>query len=319
MNTIQKHERAVNLPMVHYHKFLNKYKICKKTIFIFCEGEEDIGYYSHAIKQMFPQLDIVKFFVGGKRNVLEINRLINWDRFNRNQILFFVDRDMSYWLKDTEEIKNNVYVTDEYSFENDLIKEEYFISYLEDLSGFNHASYEELKIIRELFACKWSSFLYNSKYIMAVLAVSIKNTGSHLAKHINHKKMIKVGREKIWVDEYEGQSFQDYVTSVFQITETQREQIEFFVQQFGLEPEKYSVRGKWALSFFVKMINHVIQNGSEYAPSLYKGDVPRPKSLINLDEENAVTVLGPRVIIKESLQEFCKEHISAYLKGDIDE
>ena len=74
MNIIQKHEKALSKPNVAYHNFLKRYKKGETAVYIFCEGEEDIGYYAHAIQQCFPDLPIIKAFVGGKDNVIALSR-----------------------------------------------------------------------------------------------------------------------------------------------------------------------------------------------------------------------------------------------------
>lgn len=314
MNIIQKHEKALGKTNIAYHNFLKRYKKREKAVYIFCEGEEDIGYYVHAIQQCFPGLLIIKAFVGGKKNVIALNSCFDWERFSKNQILFFVDRDMSYWLNTYKNLPDNIYVTDEYSFENDFVKEKFFIAFLEELCGFVNATEEELEGIRVFYREKWEIFVSTSKYIMAALAISLKYTNEHLAKNFNHKKMIKIKREKVWVEEYNCRPLNDYIDEIFKINSAYKEEIQNLIERFEEEPEKYFIRGKWALSFLVKMLNYVVQEGKRYAPSLYLEGVQKPKCLWSMEEEHAVAVLSTRITVVESLHNFCDMHISQYLE-----
>lgn len=315
MNVKLKHEQSRQKANIRYHNFLNKYRKDDKVEYVFCEGNEDIAYYSHAIKQLYPQLKIVKIPVGGKDNVILLNSYFDWTRFNQNQLLFFVDRDMSYWLGIDDAFPNNIYVTDGYSIENDVVKEEHFMCFLEDLCGFALATEEELSNIKSFYREKWISFTENSKYIMAALAISLKYSGEHLAKYIEHKDMIKIRRENVWVNEYKDLTLKNYIDQIFRIEPKHQEEIEALIKRFALESTEYYVRGKWAISFLVKMINHIVQERLEFAPSLCDEKGNGPKCLCNIQEEQAITILGTRIPIVSSLNDFCSNHISAYLEG----
>lgn len=314
MNIIQKHEKALSKPNIAYHNFLKRYKKGETAVYIFCEGEEDIGYYAHAIQQCFSNLPIIKAYVGGKDNVIALSGCFDWERFSRNQILFFVDRDMSYWLNTYKNLADNIYVTDEYSFENDFVKEKFFMEFIQELCGFINATEEELEGIRLFYREKWEVFASTSKYVMAALAISLKYTNEHLAKNFNHKKTIKIKRENVWVEEYNGQPLNDYVDEIFKIDSVYKREIQNLIERFEEKPEKYFVRGKWALSFFVKMMNHVVQEGKSYAPSLFLEGMPRPKCLWSMEEEHATALLSTRITVVESLRIFCDTHISQYYK-----
>lgn len=316
MGALQKNDEALKKANVVYHKFLGKYKPGEKQIYIFVEGDEDIAYYSNAILHNFPKLRVVKFIAGDKEKVLELNKYINWEFYNKHQLLFFVDRDMSYWMNMHSILPDNVYVTDEYSIENDVVKEEYFMEYLQDLCGFATADEEELENIRELYHEKWEAFVDNSYYIMAAVAISLKHTGEHLAKEFAHERIIRIGKENIWRSEYNNQSLNDYIDQIFRIAPEYKEEIEILIGRFREEPQNYSVRGKWALSFLVKMIKCVVQDRKNHAPSLYREGTARVGCLVNIEEHNAMTILGTRIPVVASLNEFCDMHIKSYLSEE---
>lgn len=315
MNTIQKHKAALNKASVYYHKFLSKYKNDGNSrVYLFCEGHDDVGYYAHVVQTYYPRIEIVKFNVEGKTNVLDIHDKINWNVYCKNQILFFVDRDMSYWLNESQEFDDNIYITDGYSFENDMVDVRFFMEVLEDIYGFVNATDEEMNDIRDFYLKRWDAFVNNSQYIMGALAVSLKYNKQHLAKNIDAKDNIKISKERIWADSYGDMTFKDYILQELKITMEQKNEIEMFVERFQSEPDKYSVRGKWAMIFFVKMLNYIMEHKNEYIPSLLNGDVVGPKCLCEININNATAVLETRVTVVESLEKFCKKHISKYLK-----
>ena len=79
MNILERHQRAAKKANIYYHRFLTKYKKNEKRIYVFCEGNEDFGYYVQAISKAYPDLMLGKIFVEGKDNVLALHHFINWN------------------------------------------------------------------------------------------------------------------------------------------------------------------------------------------------------------------------------------------------
>lgn len=77
MNILERHQRAAKKANIYYHRFLTKYKKNEKRIYVFCEGNEDFGYYVQAISKAYPDLMLGKIFVEGKDNVLALHHFIN--------------------------------------------------------------------------------------------------------------------------------------------------------------------------------------------------------------------------------------------------
>lgn len=314
MNTLQMHKTATSKPNIYYHKFLTRYKKNERKIYIFCEGNEDFGYYAQAISKLYPDLPLGKLFVEGKDNVLTLHHFINWNTFSKNQLLFFVDRDMSYWLDGITHYDENIYVTDQYSFENDAVTEEFFINCLEDLYGFAGATEEELNNVRQFYAKKWEVFVENSKYIMAAVAISLKVSHRHLAKNIENNKIIKIDTENIWANQIAGKSLLEYINEKLEINDSFKPEIESLINRFAEEKDLYSVRGKWAITFFVKALEYVMDHSKEYVPSLYTGNIKEPKRLCELTSNKAIVILAPRMKVAKTLKEFCSIHIMKYLE-----
>lgn len=313
MNMLDKHDLVRKKPNVYFHKLLGEYKREEEKIYIICEGNEDLGYYGHYIRNMYPDLSLRKMFVEGKNNVLEIYKYIDWRVFSKNQILFFVDRDFSYWINEPQYIDSNIYITDKYSFENDIVNCHAFIDTLEDLYGFANATSSEIECIRSKYDNCWNRFMDNSKFFMAALVVSYLQTRMHYAKNIEINKIIKIEGENIWLDSVKGTDINAYVYDKLQIHNDAKSEIEELLLRFEKDKVHYFVRGKWALSFFLKMLEYIINNGEQFAPSLYKDGVKRPKRLCELHLEKAMSVLAPRICAPNSLVEFVESNVKLYL------
>ena len=76
MNILERHQRAAKKANIYYHRFLTKYKN-EKRIYVFCEGNEDFGYYVQAISKAYPDLMLGKIFVEGKDNVFALQKFFH--------------------------------------------------------------------------------------------------------------------------------------------------------------------------------------------------------------------------------------------------
>lgn len=313
MDILQKHKEVVNKANIYYHKFLTKYKKQERNIYIFCEGNEDLGYYGQAIKQLYPQIEVIKFFAEGKSNVLSIHSFIDWSIYNKNQILFFVDRDVSYWLKEPQDLDDNIYITDEYSFENYAVNEKVCINFLEDLYGFASASFDEINNIKLFYEEKWKTFYDNSKFIMASIIVSLERNHVHLAKVIEHKKIIRIANRQVWIEKIEDELAEQYILRKLNLNSEDLSDIRYYMNEFKEHEEYYSIRGKWALTFLVKFMEYIMDNGRNFAPSLYSGRIKEPKRLCQITPENAMAILAPRIPLVDSLKNFLINNMDKYL------
>lgn len=313
MNMIEKHNLVRTKPNIYFHKFLDEYKQGEEKLYIICEGNEDLGYYGQIMRNMFPRLSLKKMFVEGKNNVLLIHQYINWRIYSKNQILFFVDRDFSYWINEPQYMDTNIYLTDQYSFENDAVCSSAFVSSLEDLYGFANATSDEIENIKRKYDECSSKFIENSKFIMAAMIISYLQTNMHYAKNIEINKVIKVETDNIWVNSVKGKNIIEYVYEKLLIKDDVTSEINVLKSRFEKEKKHYSVRGKWAVAFFVKMMEYIIDNGQQFAPTLYIDDVKKPKRLCELHVEKAMAVLAPRICAPESLEEFVHNNVKLYL------
>ncbi len=304
MGILEQHDYFRKKPIVYYHTIMTKYKRDKGYVMLVCEGAEDGSYYKTVIRQKYPGKEIEVTTVEGKNNILSILEMIDWGVYDREKILFFLDRDFAYWVKEPESFESNVYVTDGYSFENDAVNEEIFLECLEEVYGFSNYTDEEKEKICAFYNKSWESFYVGSYYLMAYIICVYKRYREHVGKDIKSKQFIKIGPNEVWKTRIKGVTPSDYLKSLFPGFSVSEEELEKQIEEFKKEKEHYSIRGKWCITFMVALLDYIYVNGKMYAPSLYENNVKRPKQLQELTEKGRMVVLGPRIRAPESLMSF---------------
>lgn len=310
MNMLEIHSAVRKKPNVCVHKIKTEYKVGEPKVYIVCEGTEDLGYYGQVIKRKFSKIQIRKYCAGGKNNVLEVYGAFDWNVFEKNRLLFFVDRDFSYWTDEKQYIDTNVYITDQYSFENDAVNVEMFVDLLEDFYGFANATDEELSYIRKVFCERWQAFYLNSTYAMAALLVSNILNEEHLAKCVDIKKVLKIDFDTVWVETIKGQCIKEYLYEKLKLTSAYEKEIIRTKNRFEGDMSNYSVRGKWALCFMVKLLEYIMDNARKYVPSLYIDGAKKPKRMCEFTQSGTMIMLAPRVVPTESLEKFLDTNIN---------
>lgn len=310
MSMLDAHSIVRKKPNVYTHKIKTEYKRGEDKVYIVCEGNEDLGYYGQVIKRKFPKIQIKRQFAEGKDNVISVYKSFDWCVYERNRILFFVDRDFSYWIGEEQYIDTNVYITDQYSFENDAVNVEMFMDVLQDIYGFANATDQELNKVREVFCERWQAFYLNSTYVMAALLTSNIVNKNHFAKFVEIKKILKIESEKVWVESVKGQSIRDYLYEKLKLTHDYEGEIIRWKSLFEKDQDNYFVRGKWALCFMIKLLEYIMDNARDYVPSLYTEEVKAPKRLCQFTTSGTMAILAPRIVPVESLIVFLEDNIN---------
>lgn len=310
MNMLEIHSIVRKKPSICAHIIKTEYKRGESKVYIVCEGTEDLGYYGQVIKRKFSNIEIRKQFAGGKDNVLEVYGAFDWNVYEKNKLLFFIDRDFSYWTGEKQYIDTNVYITDQYSFENDAVNVEMFMDVLEDFYGFANATSEELSNIRKVFYERWQAFYLNSTYAMAALLVSNILNKEHLAKCVDIKKMLRIESDTVWVESIKGQCIKEYLYEKLKLTSDCEKEIIRIKNKFEGDKLNYFVRGKWALCFMIKLLEYIMDNARKYVPSLYTDEAKAPKRMCELTQNGTMVMLAPRMVPAESLVEFMDTNIN---------
>lgn len=154
MSTVDALRAERNGRTIPLARFYSDFKIASTNIcYGFVEGKDDPSYYRTIINNYLPQgCSIILYQSNGKENVKYIYDELSQRNYPSNRISFFMDRDLSPIINDPNLIKNpQVYITDFYSIENDILSEDTLTNVMQDILGFSFASIKEVDIIKQHF------------------------------------------------------------------------------------------------------------------------------------------------------------------------
>jgi hypothetical protein len=153
MILISEHRKSrANKSKIVLHEFKVRFKKNSDTIYGFVEGKDDTCFYRGFIENSIPDNWNVELWnVGGKNGVLEIYSNFDWRSFHRGQILFFIDRDLSEFTGESIPNKLNIFVTEKYSIENDIVNQNTCERVLREVCGFSELEYEQSDKIKRHF------------------------------------------------------------------------------------------------------------------------------------------------------------------------
>lgn len=298
-----------------YHEFLLYYKRAGNVVYGFVEGSQDPSFYRGIIDSFLPSGWHAKLFQAGSREkVVQTCLEMDWKRFDTRRVCFFVDRDLTAFLSSSDDLPINVYVTDQYSIENDVVTRGTLSRVLEEVFNIVGISPSEEDVIHTLFDEEYSKFREALVAPMSQILIWRRNGDRPCLDNIKLKDWFEFACGIITLkDEYAKACARvTYIASrcncymspdEFLVT-TERE----FRNNGGVQ--KY-VRGKYVLWFFVQFVHSIYESVSSYCARYRK----KPKVHVSLGVENAIVILGSRVKAPESLRAFLTATYSSYIAG----
>lgn len=289
MSLLQELEESLKSDAPCFMEFLYRYDPKKKQVFVFYEGDEDSAFYQQFIRAAIEEkCQLEEIVAGCKNNVIKLQRSFDWKQYNKHQIIFIVDRDLSHWLGDPEEFDDNVFVTDEYSVENYLVNASSFEDLLVKCLGFARAKKPEIIAMNAEFKKLDKEF---QNIMMPVMASAVIAKQKDRETDIDKYKPISA-----MVISFSNDCIQltlpnmTRMYEVWNLSGKDDESIEKQMDSFRAEREKYSVRGKWSLAFMSKVGNFMRMNGEHFAPSLKKDKI---SATCSVSDTQCITVLAP--------------------------
>lgn len=270
--------------------FLYRYNPKKKQIFAFYEGDEDSSYYHGMIKRVLPKdYELEELVAGCKNNVLKLWREFDWSTYDKHQILFFVDRDLSFWLGEPQHFGENVFVTDGYSVENYVVSRQSFEIWLHKFKGFARAKKAELDNMINTYSRLEDYFSEQMIHIMAAAVVAKRHDNSinlsdyKLSKSLSFE--IRNGSLECIINDDRA------YLSKWNLSDRDDDEIVRQIEIIENNKDHYSVRGKWILFFLAEAGESMRINASLFAPSLNsKGKTPPTCSVASTQ---CLSVLAP--------------------------
>lgn len=300
------------------HEFKLRYKKKSNTIYGFVEGKEDPCFYRGFMENSIPNDWKVELWsASNKDNVYKIYLKFDWRKFDRNQILFFVDRDLSEFLEKKYVSAENIYITDRYSIENDIVEKNTCDRVLRELCGFHNLEYGEFEKITNLFELQLDVF---QKALIPVMSSILYWHRNNLLKKksglnnilMKHIFSIEKGIVKLNANPNNKENIIVYAHEQCNINPINREIIALIAKDFE-ENNHYKkfVRGKYLFWFLVEFCISI----NKHCMTLdFISIVHQPKMAVNLCQTNGVVQIAPRCRMPDSLKHFLKKTVLKYVQ-----
>lgn len=268
MSILQELEESLQSDAPSYMDFLYRYDPKKKQVFAFYEGDEDSSFYHHFLRAAIDDdCELEEIVAGCKNNIIKLQQEFNWNLYNNKQIVFFIDRDLSYWLAESTHFDENIFVTDEYSVENYIVNSQGFKSWLIHFEGFARANKKEIDNMISQYEVSIADFKQKMMPIMAEAVVAKRHDPSISLSEF------KISRNKsIIFDICNGHLdfkiiSERKVLEKWKLTPEHCAEIAKQMECFSKNISHYSVRGKWILCFMAEVGEYMRLNANVFAPS----------------------------------------------------
>ena len=310
-NMLITHEEALREDSPAYHEFLISYNKNSKCVYGFIEGKDDLSYYRSFVQQLIPSDWGVKLFVAGnKNNVINLHAEFNWTRFPMNQLAFFIDRDLSDFIGFPAHYSpsSNIYITDQYSIENDVVNRTLCERLLTEVCGFSIFPSECVESILDLFEEQQAIFGYHMRLIMAwIIYWQITGKKPNL-NNINLKKIFKFRLGKVYIVR-KVCTVKCVHEHCSVILETPNQPIQDIIQALSQQELTRYIRGKYLLWFLIEFALSVYKDIKE----ITSGRHCPPPIHVALSTSNGLIFLAPRAMMPSSLRDFLNRTFVAYI------
>ena len=315
MSLIAEHRSARNAKaMIVLHEFKIRFRKNSRVIYGFVEGKDDHCFYRGFIENAIPNdWSIELWGAGGKDSVIEIYSKLDWRRFKKQQIVFFIDNDLSYFTGESIPKDINVYVTDNYSIENEIVNPNTCDRVLREICGFSELNQDISKNIESHFKEQLSCFQKSLIPIMANIIFWKKNNIKANLNDICMKHIFSVRRgflERKSNPKGHGNII-EYIHRQCNVQQANDTQYTNIAREFEEKAYyKKFTRGKYLLWFLVEFCLSVYNDCSKLKFAEIKN---KPKMTINMSHSNAIILIGTRAKMPLSLKCFFANTIDKYV------
>jgi hypothetical protein len=304
MSMIEIHDEALQSPNVIYHQFLLRFRSGAKSVYGIVEGKEDPMFYRGLIERSLPEgWDVELIRSGSKSNVLSAISAFDWQRHSRKQICFFVDRDLQDFVNGDPVTGDNLYVTDGYSIENDVITFSLFRRLLEEVLNLTDLEPSEVEALQSIFDKNVGLFRYAMQPVMAQIVLWRRAGQQPYLDSIKPKELFAFVDANLCVrEEFSSSSARvEYAARCVQLAPSLTSEIAAAEVEFKAAhgPEKF-IRGKYLLWFLVEFALETHKCVSR----LFVRFRVSPKARFSMGAKNAMIVVAPRARCPQSLQRF---------------
>lgn len=284
----------------------NDTKIC----YAFVEGKDDPSYYRGIISYKLKEnCSVILYPSGGKEVVANTYKQLDWRTYSKNRVVFFMDKDLSDIVSDPNIInENNVYITDKYSIENDIVCGETLNAVMRDLLGFSATPKEEIDKTIMLFENQKAHFVELLTPLMAniilwknhrISPANYRNVKIDQIVRVHNGEVSLIHEQRQTIELFYKQSNVDFIIYDELKTNSMVEEI----QRKGL-PDAI-IRGKYIAVFFIAFCNSIYRDcGCVGVTKTHSGRTLNPKDIME--------TIAPRSRAPKSLHDFLSNTIEKY-------
>lgn len=309
MSMLETLNEAIEEKSSVYHEFLLQYKKGQKVIYGFVEGKDDPIFYTGCIEHyLLDGWDLKLLPAGGKKNVLEIHSAIDWRRFKKKQICFFIDRDLSALIPEKVVLKSNIYTTTGYSIENYVVQSSVCVRSLREVYGLSDVPEKEMKVVQSLFETQREKFYLLMIPVMSTILQWRTTSKKANLNNVNLNKLFKVDCGRL--EELDAEKSIEILHGQCDVHLPDDFDITNEVKIFSpASVYRKFVRGKYLLWFLVRFCNSIHKESVKTFPSIRK----RPRNKVVVSDSNGMCVFGNRGRTPNKLKKFIEENYLSHM------
>jgi len=317
-NILLEHKRARESIQTILHQFRASYKNNSTIIYTFFEGSEDSCYYMNHIQNAIPEKWNVKPWIcGSKKGVYKVHEKIEIMKYTKEAVIFFVDKDLSEYIKEENREDVNIYVTKYYSIENELVNSKLYLRVMKEIYNMNKLTEKEEIMTVNRFEIELKRFY---EYVTPIMAWFIyfrrKGKGPNI-KNIKMRTIMKITKGKIKRKNGYNNNYLYRLCSkkcnIIQKKEDRKEIEKILLELGECKNKKEYVRGKYELWFMVEHLKYVYNKRKE----IYRNIKEMPKKHLDMGMHNAMLVMAPRARATKSLKDFIERTCIRHIKKQI--
>lgn len=316
-DTLERYKKKCTTKDLHH--IMTSYKEGAKIIYGFCEGKDDLSFYRGVMENCFDSNNcdwLVQLEqVGGVDNVLTLYEKFERRQYKKEQVVFFMDRDLTEFTGVKRPNRENIYITDNYSIENDLVNSNTCERLLVDLLGFDRLNFEELKEVRTFFDNELEKFMYEMVPIMSWIVYCFRKKQKPLLNEIEMKSLFRI--KKGTLDKLsnikEHQDLVEYMHKQCKVDieisrdyDHQKGHAEFYEE----DRHKKFIRGKY-LIWFLSNFCTSIKNDYSAMSFTFKNKKIAKRNLFS--QSNATASISSRSRPPRSLTNFIENTVKQYV------
>ena len=316
MDMVEVHKQArANQALICFHEFKSTYRKTDKIIYAFCEGKDDLSFYRNAIEEgLNDGWNVHMWEVGGVDNVIELYSKFDWRSYVQSQIIFFIDRDLTEFTGVRLPNKKNIYITDNYSIENDVVNWNTCERILTEVLGFNSLSLAQKAEISKVFMTELAKFIVKMVPIMAWIVHWRKCEKKAYLNEIrmDHLFNIQKCRLKSVANLKRCKDIIEYIHKQCKLNVDQQYDLTAGCAEFCKDNRhKRFTRGKYLIWFLVEFCLSIHRDYLEL-PGLQL--ISKSKNKVNFSNSNAIVLISSRFRLPSSLKDFISNTVKSFVK-----